>query len=71
MNWTRPRRVEGKVTVNPSQNTSYDAVESAIDLAKRSGNWESLARQGRITPWNAGGDQPVNGEDRPSLPEQP
>ena len=57
-----------------STNTSYDAVESAIDFAKKTtGNWERLARQGRIKRWNAGvvPENPQNGEDHSSKPEQP
>jgi hypothetical protein len=56
-----------------SVNTSYDAVESAIDLAKKTaGNWKLLARRGRIKRWNSSEvGSPQNGEDNLSPPEQP
>jgi hypothetical protein len=55
-----------------SVNTSYDAVETAIDLAKKTtGNWERLAKQGRIKRWNSGVGPPQNGEDQSSHPDQP
>jgi hypothetical protein len=51
-------------------NTSYDAVESAIDLAKRpTGNWERLAKLGRIKRWISGLGPTRNEEDHPSQPE--
>jgi hypothetical protein len=55
-----------------SMNTSYDAVESAIDLAKKTtGNWERMAKQGRIKRWVSGVGSPQNEEDHSPLPEQP
>jgi hypothetical protein len=53
-----------------SVNTSYDAVESAIDLAKKTaGTWEQLARSGRIRRWNSEIGLPQGREDCPSSEE--
>jgi hypothetical protein len=50
-----------------SVNTSYDAVESAIDFAKKAGGtWGQLAKQGRIKRWNADFGSPQNGDGNSS-----
>lgn len=47
---TESATVATAATSNTSK--SYDAVETAIDLAKKAtGNWERVAKVGRIKPW--------------------
>lgn len=65
MNITRAQNEREDASVN----TSYDAVESAIDFAKKAdGTWGQLAQQGRIRRWNAADVVPQSSGDDNSSP---
>ena len=58
-------------TKSTSNRDTYDAVETAIKLAKKiSGTWERLASEKGIKPWQSETDSVLTDNDSPHSEEQ-